>query len=124
MLVSSKSGGACCVLSPRKLGCTRGSQQQQQQTDVLNRINDHSQLKLAELLPHNWKPLEKFQKTASQTDDVLRAALTIKVARIDAEIGIVRIFYKAPQAARLSRCRRILRDLARFLFKSSIGNYV
>lgn len=26
--------------------------------DVLNRINDHSQLKLAELLPQNWKPLQ------------------------------------------------------------------
>lgn len=35
--------------------------------DVLNRINDHSQLRLQELLPHNWKPLEKI-KTQNTPD--------------------------------------------------------
>jgi transposase len=31
-------------------------------TDVLSRINDHSQLTLHELLPQNWTPLQKNQE--------------------------------------------------------------
>ena len=34
-------------------------------TDVLNRINDHSQLKLEELLPQNWKPLENNSENSN-----------------------------------------------------------
>lgn len=69
LFCASETGAeAACVLYSLISTCKlQGINPSEYLTDVLDRINDHSQLKLKELLPHNWKPLEKnIQKNKIQ----------------------------------------------------------
>lgn len=61
LFCASETGAeAACVLYSFISTCKlQGINPSEYLTDVLERINDHSQLKLSELLPHNWKPLQK-----------------------------------------------------------------
>jgi transposase len=54
---------AACVMYSLIASCKlAGIEPHEYLTDVLSRINDHSQLTLHELLPQNWKPLPKKEE--------------------------------------------------------------
>jgi transposase len=62
LFCASETGAeAACVLYSLIASCKlAGVDPNAYLVDVLNRINDHSQLRLSELLPQNWKPIENI----------------------------------------------------------------
>jgi hypothetical protein len=62
LFCASETGAeAACVLYSLIASCKlAGVDPQAYLVDVLNRISDHSQLRLRELLPQNWKSLENI----------------------------------------------------------------
>lgn len=67
LFCASETGAeAACTLYSLIASCKlAGVDSQAYLVDVLNRISDHSQLKIKELLPQNWKPLQKIPENAN-----------------------------------------------------------